>query len=324
MNAAMLEQIVHAVLYEGYILYPYRASSKTNDPSRFTFGRVYPQAYHLSQAGAEPCVIQTQCLLECPGPSPVLEVSVRFLHPMWREVRRLQSPVLQGAGSPEPPARVVGELLIGGKVYQSWQEAVEREVTLPPISLEPGRPASVRLPFAFLASRSFEQIVDDTDGVAKGLLRRRQEAVEGVLEFDAFPVGPRVFKVTVRVLNQTPVPQFLLHDPDAIVMRTFASTHTILQAKDAQFISLTDPPNAHKKEAGACINIGTWPVLVGDEQPEERERATMLSSPIILSDYPKIARESRGDFFDVTDIDEMLALRVLTMDEIEPCSDPAV
>jgi len=42
MNESRLEQIVNAVLYEGYILYPYRSSSKKNRRERFTFGRVYP------------------------------------------------------------------------------------------------------------------------------------------------------------------------------------------------------------------------------------------------------------------------------------------
>ena len=43
----------------------------------------------------------------------------------------------------------------------------------------------------------------------------------------------------------------------------------------------------------------------------------MLSSPIILYDYPEIAPESPGEFFDGTEIDEILALRVLTMTDQE-------
>jgi hydrogenase maturation protease len=43
----------------------------------------------------------------------------------------------------------------------------------------------------------------------------------------------------------------------------------------------------------------------------------MLSSPIILYDYPEVAPESPGDFFDGTEIDEMLALRILTMTDEE-------
>jgi hypothetical protein len=43
----------------------------------------------------------------------------------------------------------------------------------------------------------------------------------------------------------------------------------------------------------------------------------MLCSPIILYDYPKIAPESAGDFFDGTEMDEMLTLRVLTLTDTE-------
>ena len=40
-------------------------------------------------------------------------------------------------------------------------------------------------------------------------------------------------------------------------------------------------------------------------------------SPIILYDYPQVAEESPGDFFDGTEIDEMLALRVMTLTDEE-------
>ena len=60
-------------------------------------------------------------------------------------------------------------------------------------------------------------------------------------------------------------------------------------------------------------NVGTWPVLAG----EEGQHGTMLSAPIILYDYPQIAPESPGDLFDGTEIDEILALRILTMTDAE-------
>ena len=51
----------------------------------------------------------------------------------------------------------------------------------------------------------------------------------------------------------------------------------------------------------------------------------MLSSPIILYDYPQIAPESSGGLFDGTEIDEILSLRILTMTAEEKremqCSD---
>ncbi len=66
-------------------------------------------------------------------------------------------------------------------------------------------------------------------------------------------------------------------------------------------------------EAASCSNRGCFPVLVG----EPGERDTLLSSPIILYDYPQIAAESPGDLFDGTEIDEMLSLRILAMTDAE-------
>lgn len=91
------------------------------------------------------------------------------------------------------------------------------------------------------------------------------------------------------------------------------STHTMLSVQDGAFVSLLDPPEAYRQAALVCRNVGTWPVLAG----HEGERQLMLSSPIILYDYPQIAPESAGDFFDGTEIDEMLTLRVLTLSDDE-------
>jgi hypothetical protein len=85
MNTALVDKVVKAVLYEGYILYPYRASSKKNR-ERFTFGRVYPQDYSSAQNGAEPCLMQTECLVRNESKDALVAISVRFLHPMAREV----------------------------------------------------------------------------------------------------------------------------------------------------------------------------------------------------------------------------------------------
>jgi hydrogenase maturation protease len=116
-------------------------------------------------------------------------------------------------------------------------------------------------------------------------------------------------------LNQTEILPSDLEDQDKVVMRTMASTHTIIWAEGGECISLLDPPGEYVKAAAECKNIGTWPVLVGDQTKHERD--AMLSSPIILYDYPKIASESAGDLFDGTEIDEILTLRVMTMTDEE-------
>jgi hydrogenase maturation protease len=97
------------------------------------------------------------------------------------------------------------------------------------------------------------------------------------------------------------------------MLRSLVSTHTILSIREGEFVSLLDPPDEWREAAGACHNIGTYPVLVG----EEGERDGLLSSPIILYDYPQIAPESAGDLFDGTEIDEILTLRILTLTDDE-------
>jgi hypothetical protein len=100
------------------------------------------------------------------------------------------------------------------------------------------------------------------------------------------------------------------------VMRVFASTHLILHVGGpGELLSLLDPPAEYKEAAAACRNVGVFPVLVGDEA--KLERTTMLASPIILYDYPKIAPQSAGDLCDGGEIDEILTLRIKTLTDEE-------
>jgi hydrogenase maturation protease len=314
MNRALVDQIVHAVLYEGYILYPYRASARKNR-QRFTFGRVYPESYSIAQKGAEPCAMQTECLVESQSPQAALEVIVRFLHPMARDVGALATPLSKLPEADDADFfQMVPELEIEGKLHQSWQETVEREVHAPLESLSAIASRTRTIPFSFPASRAIEPIVDRQGQIAAVILRR-QAAVEGQVEISAEAIDAKVFKVTVRILNRSAVPEAQLNDQEAVIMRTFASTHTILHAHDALFLSQIDPPPAYAATVAACRQLGTWPILVGDE--EKKERGTMVSSPIILYDYPKIAPESPGDLFDSGEIDEILTLRIMTMTDEE-------
>jgi len=91
------------------------------------------------------------------------------------------------------------------------------------------------------------------------------------------------------------------------------STHTILDIADGDCVSLLDPPEDLRKAAAECQNVGTWPVLAG----EQGQCKIMLSSPIILYDYPEVAPESPGELFDGTEIDEILTLRIMTMTDPE-------
>ncbi len=311
MNTAIVEKVVNAVLYEGYILYPYRASSKKNR-ERFTFGRVYPEDYSIAQEGAEPFVMQTECLVRDESKDARLVVTVRFLHPMAREVGRLAQPLNELPAGEPTGLEFVPELQVAGKLHQTWQEVVEQKVELEAIALNEGAKAAHE--FAFPATRTFEPLPDES-GKIIAVLVRRQEAVHGVIELATAPVDDAVSKVTVRILNRTPVPPDEIENQSAIIMRTFTSAHTILHADGGEWLSLTDPPPAYAEATAACKNIGAWPVLVGDEAKKERD--AMLSSPIILYDYPQIAPESPGDLYDGLEIDEILTLRVMAMSDAE-------
>ncbi len=128
--------------------------------------------------------------------------------------------------------------------------------------------------------------------------------IAGQVEIKSRPLGEQVARFSVRINN---VGQDRLPGSDML------STHTLLAVHDGAFISLLDPPDRYRAAATACHNVGTWPVLAG----AEGEHHLLLSSPIILYDYPQIAPESHGDFFDGTEMDEMLTLRVLTLSDEE-------
>lgn len=307
----LLDRIVEAVLYEGYLLYPYRASAKKNQ-ERFTFGRVYPEAYHDSQKGAEPCAMRTECLLRPePDEDTRLRIAVRFLQPTRREVGVLSSPTTELPSSGEPTFELVPEYVVDGERYQTWHEATERTVSVNP---EPGKQRTTSVPASFPASRELEPIRDG-EGQIVAVLVRTREALDGRIDVACRPVDENVVRVAVELVNMTPMTGVDASDRDGLLMRTFASAHAVLQVEGGEFLSQTDPPADYQEAAAACRNEGAWPVLVGDESKGERH--TLLASPIILQDYPQIAPESAGDYYDGTEIDEMLALRILTMTEEE-------
>jgi hypothetical protein len=131
--------------------------------------------------------------------------------------------------------------------------------------------------------------------------------------FTFVPIGGEVQCTSVRVSDNAFRFTIRIHNLSERQEAEMLSTHTLLGVNDGKFISLLEPPEEYRETAAACRNIATWPVLAG----REGERSLMLSSPIILYDYPQIAPESAGDFFDGTEIDEILTLRVLTLSEDE-------
>jgi hypothetical protein len=309
MNLSRVEAIVNAVLYEGYILYPYRPSSVKNR-QRWTFGGVYPSAY---AAVDESCAaaMQTECLVRG-GPETRIEVLVRFLQLIRRDVGALPVPIAHLPADGEPVFGKVASLEVGGEVFHAWEEAIERDVGAPGLTIAEITGGARRVPFRFEGERALEPL-READGLIAGVLIRESATLEGALMIGATEVTPGVFRLTVRIENLTPFDVTSSASQADGQWRAFASTHTILGVQGGAFISLLDPPAGLEEAAAACENQGTWPVMAGEEGATD----TVLSSPIILYDYPQVAPESPGDLFDATEIDEILTLRILAMTDGE-------
>ena len=258
---SLVEKIADAVLYEGYILYPYRPSSVKNR-QRWNFGALCPESYAVAQRGTEHSLMQTECLLEA-DEATTIDVKVRFLHLLLRD--------------------------------DAWQQAVEREVVIPRIRIS-DLLSPYCVPFAFPAAAGINQ-----------------QAIDGEVKISVTQSVKSVVKVTIAIRNLTSLQNSADCSRDDALMHSFVSTHTIIETQHGAFVSLLDTPADYKAAASECVNTGTYPVLVGDEG----SRNCLLSSPIILYDYPQIAPESAGDLFDGTEIDEILTLRIMSLTDDE-------
>lgn len=282
------------------MLYPYRPSSVKNR-HRFNFGVLCPQGYCERQPGSESSFMQTECLLRT-SPSTRLAVKVRFLRIVQRLIRKCEPP---GA------AVFVDRLEMDGRTYQPWQEAEEQSFTCD--ALDPTSLATARtMEFSFPAGTSTEELRDPR-GCVVGEIVRQWQALSASLYVRAEPCREGVMKVRLRLENHSEFNAGLPDEPsrDAALAYSLVSAHAILGVENGEFLSLLEPSEGLEELARGCENRGVWPVLAGDDA------TTMLASPIILYDYPKIAPESAGNLFDGTEIDEILSLRILTLTDAE-------
>ncbi len=305
MNLEFAKKIADAVLYEGYILYPYRASAIKNR-QRFNFGVLMPAEWAERQQAGETGRTHAECLIE--GAAPRIDVRVRFLQLVAREVGR---PVPSTAAATQlPQFEIVPELTVDGEVLQSWEEAVDREIVAPDLDLS----RLVETPFTARWQSAEQQTTEElrnADGHVVGAVIRRHQAIGAVVTIQAVRLGERLWKIEVDVENVT---RLAADVPRAEAqLSALASAHVLLAAHCGQFVSLLEPPESLATAAAGCQNRGLWPVLVGNGG----ERDLLLASPIILYDYPQVAPESDGDYFDGTEMEEMLALRVMTLTDDE-------
>lgn len=286
-------EVADAVLYEGYLLYPYRASSSKNR-LRWQFGVLMPPTMAAAGSGehADSC---TECLLE-PGQDALLHVMLRFL-----QVRRRTVEAADDGGY-----RPVNSLRVGERDVAAWDETAERQVEarLPVADLLSG---ACTVPFAIDGTA-------DQETVEGGRVIRRCWPLRGELVASAHrldgPYGGVRLRVEVRNTSDWSVES---PDRESALRRALIGAHTLLVIDSGSFMSLLDPPEWAAPAARACVNERSWPVLVG--QPGTAE--AMLSAPIILYDYPTVAPESPTPLYDGTEIDEILTLRTMALTDDE-------
>jgi len=299
-------RLADAVLYEGYVLYPYRASAAKNR-NRWQFGVLVPPAAGAAHASSASC----EFLVD--GPHTELRLLVRFLQVQARVV---EVPAGEGGGYRPVPSACAGE-----RVWTTWDEAVEREVDLGWVPLTTLAGSGGGAPVSLAGDHDTEQLVDD-EGRPVGRLVRRCWPLVGAVTVTAAPCEAPcpLTRMRVEVRNDT-----VWDGPEAgwdeTTRRSLLSVHLLVAARGGRFVSSQDPPAFASAAAAACVNRGLYPVLVGDRgaDPGADPGADdlLLAAPIILYDHPELAPESQGDSFDATEIDEILTLRVLTLTDEE-------
>ncbi|WP_244204533.1 hypothetical protein, partial [Streptomyces africanus] len=295
--------VADAVLYEGYLLYPYRRSSAKNRV-RWQFGVLFPRDWVEADGPVAPGVSgsadswyqQTECLLRIRQPG---NASVRV------RIRHLQMQRKQVEESREGRHHAVESLRTAdGTTHLTFDEAVpcEREVEVPLDELlQCGRTVPVVAPAGV--------DVEPLPGHAGRVVRHRDE-VRAEITVTAERLSDDLCRLRVRTTNTGPAPEPRTARDEAL-RRALIATHTLIGGEGVEFASLIDPPADLSALARSCRNEFTFPVLGGDDG------AVLLSAPIILPDHPQVAPESPGDLHDAAEIDEILTLRTMLLTDEE-------
>ncbi|WP_308191793.1 hypothetical protein [Kitasatospora humi] len=297
-----LRPLADAVLYEGYLLYPYRRSSAKNRV-RWQFGVLAPRAWVEADGPVAPTVAgsaeswyqQTECLVEADS-AAVLQVRVRYLQVQDKQVQHRTA---------DGGHLAVDSLEAPGAVHLSFEEAVPRECDLV-VPLADLLAGEQRFPVGAPGGEETEEL-GDVDGRAV----RRRHPVEAMVTLGAELLDEphRLYRVRVRTENTGRQVGPGATRQEAL-RHTLVGTHTFLGGSGLSFLSLADPPDRAVDHARGCRNLHTFPVLT------EAGRA-VLSSPIILPDHPQVAPESPGDLHDAAEIDEILSLRTMLLTDAE-------
>jgi hypothetical protein len=276
--------VADAVLYEGYLLYPYRGTSGKNQ-SRWQFGVLGPPG--AADAGlGEDDTLAAQFLVDG---AQAITLVVRFLQLQRRRAER----ELAGGGFER-----VDELTTRAGSWLTWDEAVECEKSFGPLVFA-DQPWTLPV---------HADTATETEPVDGGRLVRERCEVRGVLTVSSEPDGD-LRRVSVRVSNVGAAAR----DKSDSIARSMIGTHIIAEVVGGQFVSLLEPPPAAADAVSRCSQHRCFPVLAGPPGSQD----LLLISPIILYDHPEVAEQSGTALYDCTEIDEILTLRVMTMTEEE-------
>ena len=246
--------------------------------------------------------MQTECLVESTDGRHWCKSPFAFFT-RWRERSGRSSPK-QPSIPRDADSKPVQELRVDGRLYQTWQEAVERTVALAPQSIKTFAERSFELPFTFPSSCTSEPICDDAGRVV-GMMTRRQEELQGRVEIGATSIDAKVFKLSVRSSTKREFLSSELASPDAVIMRTFASTHAVLSAARRRV------PVAARSSAGIHRSGRHLPAC----REPTRSWWETRSSASATRCWPRrssfmitrgLRRKVPGDLFDGTEIDEIL------------------
>jgi hypothetical protein len=289
MSIENARRIADTVLYEGYLLYPYRASNGKNlTRVRWQFGVLTPRAQaeadpqpvatHTMVSGAgETWYSATECIVD-PNGDTRIDVRLRFLRVQSRRVEE------GAAGS-----------------LQSGDEGVETELD-----------HSFSLPELAAGEQVVAFDLEETIEADNGVVRRCQALslrLRASAEMLPGPYG--IARLRLVVENVTDWAQLGVRR-DEVLARSPVATHLVVALDDGRFVSLVDPPEWAKPAVAGCTNEHIWPVLVGSETQD-----TLLSAPMVLPDFPEVAPESPNELFDGLENDEILSLRIQTLTDAE-------
>ncbi len=298
---SILENITHTLLYEGYALYPYHRSAIKNQKP-IPFGVVFPEAYHAGNVHAH-STMQTQAIIKGIEDFSIC-ICVRFLH--LKKIHLFEYADTTNEFVP------VDYLDINQRTFQAGWQTIERKVNTGDVQISQLVNNKKTVLICFDKILDTKNIYDEAGKIAAKQIDCVL-SIKGslVIEAAAIENTHNAFRITVNITNTTHVENAETISRDEILSQSFLSTHIILQTNDASFISHQNPGEKWQSAIAACENMNTWPILI------DESNKTMLSSPIILYDYPKLNAQSPGDLFDSTEIEEALLLHVSVLSDDE-------